>query len=307
MRSSNDRIRGGALIQPVVILAALVWLASFATAAGLLARRRDRLVPLWAIYGAILGPVAVLLVWVAPHGHCQTCHMPTQGWAIICPWCHENVNTVPSTALRPSRAVGQKPIPDRGTQAVAATSTLSPSSRAGPSVPSPTEPTTDPQHTHAMTKSPVSSPTLDVALPSAVRPASPVPEARPSPPDSGERVVVVARSPWVRRPDTERAPEPSVLATATYVTGTARLEPGQRYGIAIQGSRFQVLGPLNLEPKRIALERSVSDLQVSALDGRLVVSESGRSGFVLAFMSVAGAGLDDLAGAIRSAAWDAEP
>jgi hypothetical protein len=106
---------------------------------------------------------------------------------------------------------------------------------------------------------------------------------------------------------TEPAPETRVLATATYVTGTARLEPGQRYGIAIRGSRFLVVGPVDLDPKLVALDRPVADIQVSALEGRLVVSEQVRLGVVLAFMSVVGAGLDDLAGAIRSAALDAEP
>lgn len=97
-----------------------------------------------------------------------------------------------------------------------------------------------------------------------------------------------------------------MLATATYVTGTARLEPGRRYGIAIRRSRFLVVGPVDLDSKRIALDRPVVGIQVSALEGRLVVSEQSRSGVVLAFMSVAGAGVDDLAGAIRSAARDAE-
>lgn len=106
---------------------------------------------------------------------------------------------------------------------------------------------------------------------------------------------------------TQAAPEQEgrVLATATYVTGTARLEPGQRYGIAIRGSRFQVLGPVDLEPRRVALERPVADLQVSALEGRLVVSEQTRSGVVLAFMAIAGAAMDELAVAIRAAARDA--
>lgn len=89
------------------------------------------------------------------------------------------------------------------------------------------------------------------------------------------------------------------------MTGTARLEPGRRYGIAIQEGRFQVLGPVDIDARAVALERPVADINVSALEGRLVVSDQTRSGMVLAFMSVAGAALDELAGAIRAAAQDA--
>lgn len=108
------------------------------------------------------------------------------------------------------------------------------------------------------------------------------------------------------RPVPEPEPETKVLATATYVMGTARLEPGRRYGIAIHGSRLQVLGPIDLDPEHVALERPIADMNVSALEGRLIVNEQSRSGVVLAFMAVAGARLDDLAGAIRYAAGDVE-
>ena len=114
----------------------------------------------------------------------------------------------------------------------------------------------------------------------------------------------------VHRPPARTEPEPSattkVLATATYVTGTARLEPGRRYGIAIKEARFQVLGPVDLDAMRVALERPVADINVRALEGRLVVSEQKRSGVVLAFMSVAGAGLGELAAAIRAASEEAQ-
>jgi hypothetical protein len=120
-----------------------------------------------------------------------------------------------------------------------------------------------------------------------------------------ERIVAPAAHRPPARPEPEPGPVTRILATATYVTGTARLEPGRRYGIAICDTRFQVLGPVDIDAKVVALERPVADINVSGLEGRLVVSEQTRSGMVLAFMSVSGAGLDELAGAIRAAAQDA--
>jgi hypothetical protein len=94
-----------------------------------------------------------------------------------------------------------------------------------------------------------------------------------------------------------------VLATAVYVTGSAHLQPGRRYSLAVLGSRLQVLGPTDIDPSAIVLDRPVGDFDASAVGGRLIVSEPhGRSGLDLSFMSVAGATTDDLAGMIRDAA-----
>lgn len=94
-----------------------------------------------------------------------------------------------------------------------------------------------------------------------------------------------------------------VVATAVYVTGTARLEPGRRYGIAIRETQLLILGPTDLNSRNVALERPARAIQVSALEGRLILSEpSSGSGLVLAFMSVAGAPLNELADTIRAAA-----
>jgi hypothetical protein len=79
------------------------------------------------------------------------------------------------------------------------------------------------------------------------------------------------------------------LATAIFVTGTARLEPGRRYGIAIDNSSLRLTGPTDLDPDALIIERPLAGLEAQALEGRLVLSEPGsRSGLVLAFMSVSG-------------------
>ena len=61
-------------------------------AAARLAERRRRRTVTWAFFGAILGPVALLLLNVAPPGHCWKCSAPTTGWLPVCLWCGENVH-----------------------------------------------------------------------------------------------------------------------------------------------------------------------------------------------------------------------
>jgi hypothetical protein len=99
------------------------------------------------------------------------------------------------------------------------------------------------------------------------------------------------------------SPATDVSATGVYVTGTTKLEPGQRYSIAVDGSRLRVLGPLELTPSAVALDRPVAGIDAASVDGRLVISQrNGKSGLMLAFMSVTGMSPDAVAGAITRAA-----
>ncbi len=98
------------------------------------------------------------------------------------------------------------------------------------------------------------------------------------------------------------------LATAVFVAGSARLAPGHRYGLAVRRSRLLVLGPIDLDPSAVVLDRAVAEIEARAVDGRLVMSEPrSRSGIVLAFMSVAGPTTADLAAQITEAARTAGP
>ncbi len=95
----------------------------------------------------------------------------------------------------------------------------------------------------------------------------------------------------------------SASATGVYVAGTARLEAGRRYGIAVRESRLEILGPTDVSPTVVLLQRPIGAIDVTTVDGRLILSESGGgSGLVLAFMSVNGTSIDGLAATIRVAA-----
>ena len=94
-----------------------------------------------------------------------------------------------------------------------------------------------------------------------------------------------------------------VLATAVHVTGSMHLEPGRRYSIAVHGSRLQILGPTDIDPSTIVLDRPLGEIDASAVGDRLIFSEPrSTSGLSLAFMSVAGSATDHLADMIREAA-----
>lgn len=93
---------------------------------------------------------------------------------------------------------------------------------------------------------------------------------------------------------------PITVASGIFITGNVGLVTGSRYTIQVDGEHFQVLGPVDVDPARIALERPVSGMDATAFEGRLVISEPGRvsGGVVLAFMSLAGGSPVDVADAL---------
>jgi hypothetical protein len=97
--------------------------------------------------------------------------------------------------------------------------------------------------------------------------------------------------------------QPRILASAVFVAGSARMTPGHRYGLALRADRFLVLGPTDVDPNAVVLDRPVAGLDVRALEGRLILSEpQSRSGIVLAFMAIAGPSTPALAASIAEAA-----
>jgi hypothetical protein len=134
-------------------------------------------------------------------------------------------------------------------------------------------------------------------------PGADLPAASATVERDGARHQPTARSPGVAVPGKRPDDALRVLATAVFVAGNARLEPGHRYGLALRSTRLQILGPTDMDPSTVVLDRPVADVEVREVEGRLIVSEPhGRSGLVLAFMSVAGATTADLTSTITDAA-----
>jgi hypothetical protein len=274
-------------------------MGGFGLAAAQAATRLDRVAPIWFAFGAILGPVALLLLGAAPPGRCRSCRTPTRGWLKVCGWCREDVTATPATTLaiilrmsRPAQLGGMsrgrpvaKPVaPAPPFQVQWDLFHSSPLTIVNPPMPRDTSTTPRP---------------MSASPPVAARPPL-VPERNGSHARIGSPAFQASKRAGKGEPD---AVATRVLATAVYVTGSTRLESGRRYSIAVHGSRLQILGPTDIDPSAVALDRPVGEIDASAAGGRLIVSEPRRrSGLALAFMSVEGPRTDDLAAMILEAA-----
>lgn len=244
------------------------------------AGRRGRGQVVWLAFGALLGPVALLLLGMAPPGRCPACDEPVAGWPVVCSMCGEPLRQ----------------------EAPAAVTAETPEAPAAP----PLEPR-------------IVAPVFQVAASAAehaergVTGPEPIPlpvgrAPRPRRPERDDLPVGVRAGATVVRPD-ELAGTDEILATGVYVTGSSSLVVGSRYAIARRGASLRILGPLDFDPTALALERRLAILTVTAIGERLVISETdGR--LAIAFGGLAGANGPQLEVALASArdlADDARP
>jgi hypothetical protein len=292
-----------ALLELPYWLAIAGWMGGFGLASARAARQAERRPSIWFGIGAIIGPIALLIIGLAPPGRCRTCGTPTRGWARTCWWCHEDVRSTPaSTRAILDRMSGRiaplekPPLPVRRREPARPFVI-----QANPVEQSMTNATAPRPGATPATRSSISSRTPwseGASVPTSSAPHEVVEPRRSiaSPEDRPAAAAVVA-------PALPTGESLRVMATAVFVAGGARLEPGHRYGLAVRSGRFLVLGPTDVDPLAVVVDRDVADVEVRIVEGRLVVSEPrGRSGFVLAFMSVAGASAADVASAITEAA-----
>jgi len=70
-------------------LLVLVVLAAglFAPLTAWFAARRSRRPVIWFVFGALIGPLALALLALAPPGRCPSCGAPVDGWPTSCPHC----------------------------------------------------------------------------------------------------------------------------------------------------------------------------------------------------------------------------
>ena len=71
----------------MLVLIAALWALVFGALAWVLARRYDRAASLWAVFGVLLGPLAIAILRVAPPGRCPECGARVHGWESICLVC----------------------------------------------------------------------------------------------------------------------------------------------------------------------------------------------------------------------------
>jgi hypothetical protein len=250
----------------------LVLLAGIgAPLAGWYATRRARNPGTWFVLGALTGPIALLLLAVAPPGRCPECDSVIDGWASACDRCGEPLDG----RIRPASP---------------------PASLAGP--------------VDAARGSPTSAPGD-----ASYRPPRPVPLPTPIASARGN-TRRDARSGWPDRPMASPMslgvrptftpsnyvaatmadpPSGDVLSTGVYLSGNAGLEVGACYAISRDGDRLRVFGPVDAGQLTVRHEGHVDDVDVTAMDDRVIITgRGGRSGVAFVFRTIGGMRAADL-------------
>lgn len=83
------------------MLLIIAWGLGFGTLAAATSRQRARNPVSWFAFGAVLGPIATLILRSAPPGHCPACLEPTRGWLFVCGRCRTDLRPAASSR-RPS-------------------------------------------------------------------------------------------------------------------------------------------------------------------------------------------------------------
>jgi hypothetical protein len=230
---------------------------AFGPLAAWLAARRQRNPAVWLLFGAILGPVALILVLVAPPARCWNCSEPTAGFESRCSTCGADLRT-PHSTLPAGVAIA---VADEWTEP-----------RVLRSVP-------DPRHDVTLAARIAAQ---DRHEPPAARPdrLSALGARRPGSSSAGD----------VDRPEDLR-PEVTMLAIGVLVRSSERMLPGSRYLIARTHDRLHIIGPIEASDQQVELDMPLAGIEASFIADRLVITgkaDDGRRSILLAFQSIAG-------------------
>jgi hypothetical protein len=279
---------------------AAVWAVGFGARAAWTAGGRRRARGRWFAFGAVLGPVALAILDVAPPGTCAACLSPVSGWSMTCAACGEDVRAVPRL-LEPDRPV-ETEAPTPAVTAVAVVAPPAAAAAAGPVMSatasdSPDAATAAPAAgTRSRRRSPSVVGTRAVpAREAASTPKPPTPKpvpaassaARPpAPPASFPGVPVFDAALAQPRLDLDLR-RPMRLASCIFVEGTIALLPGTWYQLSSEGGELSISGPPGSFPNGSAMSRPLSDVQLKKRGDRLVITGTSGSDtdFRLAFRS----------------------
>lgn len=291
----------------------------FAPISGWLATRRSRNAAVWFVFGALIGPVAPVLLAIAPPGRCPVCDAPVDGWPAACELCGTtfgrgvaaDLPSAPShTEIAPRTEVRPAPAPAESGVAVAAE--LGPSSRPTRMRRPRTSGAGSGARRAARTTVPTSVPTsvpidrlparpaqdsgsTDLHPPRIVPPPLPPPAPPPAIPArsmTDERVTrgrsTRGRS-GRRQAPAEGAAAGEVLSTGVYLSGNAGLEIGATYALARVDDRLRIFGPVDAGQLTVRHEGDIDDFEVTAVDDRVIIAgRSGRSSLAIIFRAIGG-------------------
>jgi len=265
------------------IIAFVVSATLFAPLASWLALQRARPWALWFLFGVALGPIASLLLILAPPGRCPACDTRSIGWPRSCSNCGlvfgtEEAETVRFVVRRRSAAVGPT-MADTLSQAVAITAQ---------------RPMRGPRRAASATAVATAAVGGEHTTPSR---STLQRRADGGAEDRGRRSATglgrrpsggsQATGPRELERESGAANEVASLGSGVFIGGSKSLQIGSRYLLARVGSKLQVLGPVHVDPKKVALRVPLGDVEATVLGDRLVIAPgpSGR-GPDLAFGSV---------------------
>jgi hypothetical protein len=282
---------------PLLAVFALV----FGPLAGRLALERQRQPIVWLIFGALLGPIALAILLLAPPGVCPRCNEPVAGWPSDCVYCGEYLTpplaariarVFPADATPPPPPISE-PIPLRPTAAASV-------ARYG----TPTRPPVEAPIRHrapdafdSISTQPEPGWTARLATlaraPVAIQDdghaaangngTMPLGDTSASTSGGSQRftVPVFLPPPGPLDPPTE---DPTIVAVGVYVSGTERLTIAGRYAIGHAHGRLKVLGPYETNPRKLAIDWDLTAIDIGQGEGQLVLAHTeGRRARVLTF------------------------
>ena len=241
------------------ILTAAPYLAVVALVFGPLAAwsaaRRQRNPAVWLLLGAMLGPVAAVLLVAAPPARCPTCSEPTVGFERRCSTCGNDLRSPSRTPAAPIATV------DRA-------------------APAPLHAVPDPASDAARGLFPSGARSGETSIDAPPDRWSAIGARRPGTgPMAGPDGLAGTRL------------EMTLLAMGVLVRGTESLLPGSRYLIARTRDRLLIIGPIEASHEHIELDLPLAGIEANAIADRLVITgradDHARRSFLLGFQSVA--------------------
>jgi hypothetical protein len=261
----------------------------FAPITGWFATRRLRNPVSWFILGALLGPLALILLAAAPPGRCPACDAKVDGWPTWCDRCGTRLKDGAPTEDRPPIAVESMVSgwPQRG-------------------VPRPTMVAPPPTTSIVERASIVTPPTPIGAARSGLRrePRPVGPSRSPRPTRTPVVVGSVATPPAITASNYQLATSTTdvtgdVLSTGVYISGNAGLEIGACYAIARAGDQLRVFGPVDAGQLTIRHEGPLTDFDVTAMDDRVIIAgREGHSSLAIVFRTIGGMRAEQLESAL---------
>jgi hypothetical protein len=219
------------------------------------ADQRQRNPGVWLLFGALLGPIALVLLRASPPAQCWNCSESTVGFESRCAMCGADLRTSHPTA--PAAQQGE-----------------------------------DPQVAPPVLRSVPAGPSRPVSLSRRLAaerdqvPPTPLPDRLSAlgahRPDTSPALVPGG-------PDQAR-PEVTMLAMGVLVRASASLQPGSRYLIARTRDRLHIIGPIEASPEHVELDLPLAGAEANMVADRLVITGrsdgNSRRSFMLAFQAV---------------------